>query len=54
MVRQVAYTRGQAPITRSAAEDTSKAACWVLLCPRGEDAAAAAAAAAAASETPDR
>lgn len=29
----MAYTRGQAPVTRAAAEDVSRAATWVLLEP---------------------
>ncbi len=30
---QVAFTRGQAPVTRAAAEDVSRAAAWALLEP---------------------
>lgn len=35
---QVAYTRGQAPVTRAAAEDVSRAATWALLEPVGQPA----------------
>jgi hypothetical protein len=37
-VLQVAYTRGQAPVTRAAAEDVSRAATWALLEPVGQPA----------------